>query len=100
MLDAQFLDVLMYFSKYSARHQSVYICSFTAELKHAELNSTGSVTVNSIRKLNYPLTPSSDTSDPPTSIMSDLIITSIPGESGDSLTPQTRLTYVFLTAVC
>lgn len=73
----------------------------STDIKH-ELNSStpgNALTVNSLRKVNYPLTPSSDTSETTTSSMvSELIhISSIPGESGDSISTAHMLPWVCLS---
>ncbi|KAF6031646.1 hypothetical protein EB796_010041 [Bugula neritina] len=61
--------------------------SIKGELKHpTDVNSTN-INISSLKKLHYPLTPSSDTSDITSS--ADLIhITSLPGESGDTATSR------------
>jgi len=67
--------------------------STKVEIKHEVNTSTcGPNSVNSLRKVNFPLTPSSDTSETTTSLVSDLIhITSVPGESGDSVSSSQML---------
>lgn len=61
----------------------ILLLSFTvASLKEDVLSTSPAA---SVRKLNYPLTPSSDTSDSAGNHLSDTPLSSVPGESGDSV---------------